>query len=179
MWTFKKEAKFMILLLIGMPVLGLLVALCSPRIINKVGAVKQQVNSKQKLAHANEVQLLNATILGQCAESEIHIFPPEIIGNIKPLSVQLDIENNMLIGATVTYSAEVAFDLIKGSLTEQYGEPSIKDNSAHVNVWRNEKDKFSVMLSISDNNFKQVIYLKFKDNDQVIRDMMKVYEDKK
>ncbi|MBI5675155.1 MAG: hypothetical protein HZC48_04885 [Nitrospirae bacterium] len=179
MWTFKKEAKFMILLLIGMPALGLLFALCSPRVINKVGAAKQQVNSKQKLAHANGVQMFNASVLGQCAESKMHILSPEIIGNIKPLSIQLDIENNIIIGANVTYSAEVTYDLIKGSLTEQYGEPSIKDDSAHVNVWRNEKDKFSVMLSNSDNNFIQVIYLKFKDNDEVLKDMMKAYENKK
>ncbi|MGD0021047.1 MAG: hypothetical protein ABSC54_01960 [Smithellaceae bacterium] len=83
---------------------------------------------------------------------------------IYPKSIQLDIENNVVVGMLIKYDKSVDFNEIEKYLNKYYKEWAydFKNPSPSVRVWRVTPQKFVIQLSIDSqcNRDINLIFLK-------------------
>ncbi|MHC4441837.1 MAG: alpha-L-fucosidase [Planctomycetota bacterium] len=121
---------------------------------------------------AANVRHFNPRILGTQPEDDIDPLLPLTPGQISPIEVSLDTENNKYIGATVIYPKLVGFKPMRRSLNKLYGKYEHKDFTDHpdMGLWRNEDDRYAIQLTETKDDI-QVLYLLFQPLDKVLNNI--------
>jgi hypothetical protein len=78
-----------------------------------------------------------------------------------PHNVNIDIENDAVLGIVAHYDKSVSVGDIKASIDDHYGKSTyvIDNETSPVKVWRVEAERIAIQLATEDNGMKQVIYL--------------------
>jgi hypothetical protein len=81
---------------------------------------------------------------------------------IYPQSIQLDIENHLVVGMIITYDKCVDFNEIAKYLNKHYKEWPYKNPSPSFKMWRVTSQKFAIQLRIDNecNGDIKLIFLK-------------------
>jgi len=80
--------------------------------------------------------------------------------SIYPHNVNIDIEDDAILGIVAHYEKSVSIDELRAKINDRYGKWIYIDRKdSPVKVWRVDPEKISIQLSTEDNGIKEVIYL--------------------
>jgi hypothetical protein len=114
-------------------------------------------------ALGEEIQLVNPSILGCRASTNVQFFLDAPSQAVRAMRVCLDIEDGYFSGVTVIYPESITLDQAKRSLNARYKEwerKSFADDQT-MGLWRNEKEKFAIQLTVDEEGVR-LIYLPFQ-----------------
>lgn len=132
------------------------------------------------IAQANDIQLLNADILGQSTSKELKVLRDKTAQEIEPISVMIDIKNGLYNAATVIYPEELKYETAMTALKDQYKKygPPKRYKEIGMAVWRIENLRYAVSL-IQEKKYIKILYVRFKSTEDILKDIRKVNDSNK